>query len=275
MSNLVIVAGFHRSGTSLVAGLLHKAGLSLGERLLGANASNPMGHFEDLEVLRIHEMILHHHGLTWQIDFPFVPTMTDFHWEAMENLIERRNVHHRLWGFKDPRVCLFLPCWKYLLPAARVLVIYRHYNDCAYSLARRHARHLLHQEGPTDQHVRFWSEPDHAVKMWMEHNKRLVHFADAYPDDVVVVSHQALIEGFPLIKVLNAKWGLGLQPISIYGVFDRSLTSWPPPSAVCTNGTLIPKLDEVWNCLETQATTTMKEHERFLHACPRLPRGIA
>ncbi|MCZ6771489.1 MAG: hypothetical protein O7G83_05830 [Proteobacteria bacterium] len=274
MSNLLIVAGFHRSGTSLVANLLYTAGLFLGERLLGANASTPTGHFEDREVIGIHESILRDHGLTWQVSNPFVPTITDRHWNVMEGLIEKRTLHHALWGFKDPRVCLFLMCWKYLVPGARVLVIYRHYNDCAYSLARRHARDLLNQKGPVQQHIRFWSEPNHAFKMWMEHNRRLVHFADAYPDDVLVVSHQALVEGFPLIKVLNAKWGLGLQPVSIYEIFRRSLPSRPPPSAVCKTRTLRSKLEEIWNRLETQATATSKEHERFLHAHPRFPREI-
>ena len=51
MSDQLIVAGFHRSGTSLVCQLLHRAGLFLGYDLLGPAFSNPHGHFEDTEVL--------------------------------------------------------------------------------------------------------------------------------------------------------------------------------------------------------------------------------
>jgi len=41
LSDQLIVAGFHRSGTSLVCQVLHRAGLFLGYDLLGAVFSNP------------------------------------------------------------------------------------------------------------------------------------------------------------------------------------------------------------------------------------------
>ena len=58
MSHQLIIAGFHRSGTSLVSQLLHRAGLFLGYDLMGASFSNPHGHYEDIEVYDLHEQIL-------------------------------------------------------------------------------------------------------------------------------------------------------------------------------------------------------------------------
>ena len=67
MSEQLIIAGFHRSGTSLVCQLLHRAGLFLGDELLGATFSNPNGHFEDAEVVELHERILADNGRTWRV----------------------------------------------------------------------------------------------------------------------------------------------------------------------------------------------------------------
>ena len=53
--NPLIVAGFHQSGTSAIARSLHLGGLFLGDDLLGSEPSNPYGHFEDNEVITIHQ----------------------------------------------------------------------------------------------------------------------------------------------------------------------------------------------------------------------------
>ena len=140
MSEQLIIAGFHRSGTSLVCQLLHRAGLFLGDELLGATFSNPNGHFEDAEVVELHERILADNGRTWRVGEHFAPVLADSHLECMRRLVERREARHRLWGFKDPRVCLFLPLWKHLLPRARVLLVYRHFAEATRSLARPRPR---------------------------------------------------------------------------------------------------------------------------------------
>ena len=43
----IVVAGMHRSGTSLVAGYLQSLGVDMGARLLAADHANPRGYFED------------------------------------------------------------------------------------------------------------------------------------------------------------------------------------------------------------------------------------
>ena len=100
LSNQLIVAGFHRSGTSLVCQLLHRAGLFLGYDLLDAAFSNPHGHFEDTEILNLHEQILADNGRTWLVSEPFLPVITESHWQKLEQIIQRRNTEHDLWGFK-------------------------------------------------------------------------------------------------------------------------------------------------------------------------------
>src|SRR5690348_8758134 len=48
-----IVAGMHRSGTSMVAGILAKGGIAMGRELLSGDAANPAGYFEDIAFLEL------------------------------------------------------------------------------------------------------------------------------------------------------------------------------------------------------------------------------
>lgn len=55
MGTPVGVAGFHRSGTSLLAQQLDGAGMHLGADGTGTNVSNTYGHFDDREFVRLHQ----------------------------------------------------------------------------------------------------------------------------------------------------------------------------------------------------------------------------
>jgi len=55
---ILVIAGMHRSGTSLLAALASEAGFDMGARLLAAGPGNPGGHFEDLDFLELHDAAL-------------------------------------------------------------------------------------------------------------------------------------------------------------------------------------------------------------------------
>jgi Sulfotransferase family len=221
----ILVAGFHRSGTSSVAQLLHAAGLFVGDDLIGALPTNPYGHFEDREVVRIHDRILLENGLTWQVAEEFVPRISPPCWQAIERYVERRRLEHRLWGFKDPRVCLFLPAWKHVMPDAKVLITFRSVADCASSLARRHGRELAAARGPHEVHRRFFTVPDLAARMWLVHNRALVDFARRHPEDVLTVSFDGLLRGLPLTRLLRQAWGAPLREIPTFTTLDPLATT--------------------------------------------------
>ena len=54
--NVFIIAGMHRSGTSLTAALLQNVGVDIGQRLMGASYSNSKGHFENLDFVEFHDV---------------------------------------------------------------------------------------------------------------------------------------------------------------------------------------------------------------------------
>ncbi len=261
-SGQLIVAGFHRSGTSLVCQLLHRAGLFLGYELLGRSFSNPRGHFEDTEILDLHEQILADNGRTWLLSEPFLPIITEHHWRRMERIIHRRNSDHSLWGFKDPRVCPFLMIWRYLLPNARVLLVYRNLSDTTYSLGRRQSAELLSDPtGPPRLYRRFWEEPDLALRMWLTYNEALLTFARTYPEDSLVVSLEMVHSGFPVVEAINRRWGLGLEEVSVSEVFDPAVTERRPGRQPVSDTGLIDRVDATWQALEQLSERTARSME--------------
>lgn len=255
VSEQLIVAGFHRSGTSFVCQLLQRAGVFLGYDLLGANFSNQYGHLEDTEILQLHNRILEDNGQTWRVGAPFVPVLTDSHWQKMRQIIERRNAEYELWGFKDPRVCLFIMIWKHLLPDARVLLVYRHFADSTYSLAQRQATELFSHRGSRNLR-QFWEEPDLGLRMWLVHNNALLAFARAYPEDTLAVSLDMIQAGFPVVRAINQRWDFGLEDVQASEVFDPAATARRHGKQPVSDRRLIGRVDETWEALEQLSKQT-------------------
>ena len=256
MSDQLLIAGFHRSGTSATAQLLHRAGLFLGYELLEANPSNPYGHFEDREVVDLHQQILADNERTWLVGEPFLPVVNPGRWHRMRQIIEQRNTEHRLWGFKDPRMCAFMMLWKYLLPDARVLLVYRHFSESTRSLGKRHSSDLLSGAGNQHIHRRFWVEPDLALRMWLAHNNALLAFARAYPEDTLVVSMDMIRDGFPLVWAIEQRWSLGLENVPMAEVFDPTAAARRPGRQPVSDRRLVGKVDETWRALEELGRNT-------------------
>ena len=143
-ANGVCVLGMHRSGTSLVAGLMRHLGIDLGpdEELLPPDSNNPSGYFELRELVYLNNEILAHYGGTWD-ELPELPRG----WEDSDELAEIRDRAGRLltrrfaaspqWAWKDPRTCVTLPFWQGLAPDLRYVICVRNPVDVADSLRSR------------------------------------------------------------------------------------------------------------------------------------------
>lgn len=137
----VCIAGMHRSGTSMIASLLHVCGLDLGPKhdFLDPAPNNPEGFWESRSFLRLNDAILKTLGGTW--DRP--PCRIVAGWENEPRLHPLRKKGEELvkrfdgrepWGWKDPRNCLTLPLWRKLLPGLKVLICVRNPLAVAESL---------------------------------------------------------------------------------------------------------------------------------------------
>ena len=227
----IVATGMHRSGTSALARLLHSADLFMGDRLVAANEFNPRGHFEDLAMLRIHDRILAASGTSWRATDVVEPKVRRMVRSKLGKLINRREVDHQRWGFKDPRACLLLPLWKDLLPDLKILGIFRDPMSVRDSLLRR-------------EH---FDDPDMPYKIWANYNSRLLDAAEAFGSDVILISTRGLFNGFPIIDYLNETWDLQLTPAPNSAAIEVDLLTSDTPSS-----TMKPELVPIWDALASR-----------------------
>jgi hypothetical protein len=106
----VIILGMHRSGTSMVSGVLNHLGVDLGKDYPGKQLSNPLGHFEDGDFLILNETILQETGGDWRNPPPgeaILARKESFQTQIQELIKARSEKNYkRLWGWKDPRTSL-------------------------------------------------------------------------------------------------------------------------------------------------------------------------
>ncbi len=133
-----VVLGMHRSATSLVAKGLVKAGVHMGDELLGEHPSNPWGHYEDADFIRMNDQLLSAAGGTW--DRPPIEENI----AALENVWGARikdfvegKLREPFWGWKDPRTVLTIRLYLPYLVNPHFVACFRNPQDVAKSLAKR------------------------------------------------------------------------------------------------------------------------------------------
>lgn len=255
----LIIAGFHRSGTSMTAQQLQAAGLDLGTQLFGGTASNPEGHFEDADVVRLHDRTLADCDSNWQHSDATPITVSGQRKQAFDAYLRRRNASGTPWGFKDPRVCLFLETWAEICPSMSVVMVYRDYWSCTASLRDRHSLALI-QGSSKKVHLRFWLEPELPLRMWLTYNRRLVEFARRHPGRCLVVSQDAVLHGYPIAAAVRREVGLPLEP-QPPGTVNPLYAKAPSRPLFAVPGELLRELDGLWNELQTLSRDAAAEHE--------------
>lgn len=139
----VCIVGMHRSGTSMIAHILHECGLYLGpqEKWGTVAYSNPDGFWEHVDFLRINDEILSRFDGGWDYppSFPenwqISSAITDIRKKAQELVQEFSD--RRVWGWKDPRNSLTLPFWKTIIPDLRIVHCVRSPIEVCKSLNKR------------------------------------------------------------------------------------------------------------------------------------------
>ncbi|MEI6648416.1 MAG: hypothetical protein WCO08_02120 [Actinomycetes bacterium] len=147
----LIVTGMHRSGTSMVAGVLDQLGVSHGEgTMLGSSIVNPSGFFERVDVIAVNDSALQTLGGDWLVP----PIFHSDTWLAFsENTVRNYRSHVKFidgqsqnWFIKDPRISLLLPLWdRIALERLPTIIVVRNPLEIAQSLHLRNG--LTHRQG--------------------------------------------------------------------------------------------------------------------------------
>ena len=222
---IVVVAGMHRSGTSLTASMLERLGVDVGTDLLPADRSNVRGYYEDRVFLEFQR------GLLRRATPRDTPGWRDWGWTEREVLDEdtiaagapdaRRLVAERAaalgerpWGWKDPRTTLLLDLWDRILDDAHYVCVYRAPWEVLDSIVR------VADGG-------FVRDPGWALRAWSFYNRRMLEFAAARRDRCTVLDVGALLaEPTRGVDLLVDRIGLAVDDVArreAAGVAEPSL----------------------------------------------------
>lgn len=171
---LVLVVGMHRSGTSLLAGVLNTLGITFPGKAIEADIHNPDGYFEWAEVVHIQERLLIDLERWWPSPQGTFALPND--WLAHPATVRARLRLHTLlqcevlqqnslWAIKDPRCSRLLPLWFELardlgIPL-KILLAVRNPAEVITSLVNR--------DGPITG-----MDSNRAQQLWWRHNLEVV-----------------------------------------------------------------------------------------------------
>jgi hypothetical protein len=141
-----MVLGMHRSGTSAVSLSLRVFGARHGDRLVGGLTSNPRGHWEDIDVLRLNERMFEAIHTRWDSPSPVTPRdvrhlMGKGFVEAAAGLLRDKIAANGFYALKDPRMTKLLPFWRKAFQAAEIqpysVIVFRNPASVVASLRKR------------------------------------------------------------------------------------------------------------------------------------------
>lgn len=142
----ILVLGMHRSGTSMVAGLLSLLGLGLPKTLLPANEENPKGYFESPVFMDLNDRLLAAVESSWA-DWRTIEPRALADLQSSEAAGQIRAAVTAEFGsarmvvIKDPRICRLLPIWQTALGdlnfSSSAIIPYRSPAEVARSLNLR------------------------------------------------------------------------------------------------------------------------------------------
>jgi len=160
-----MVLGMHRSGTSMLAGLLYKGlGYTVGpERLLiQPSFDNKRGFFERVDAVLQNDAFMHPQGISYASNvIAYDPEKAlkgkesgaVVFKEGEKALKFLNNPRNRPWIQKDPRMCITLKTWLPLLDAPPAAVFsYRHPLEVAKSMEKRDGATVF----PISRGLRLW-----------------------------------------------------------------------------------------------------------------------
>jgi hypothetical protein len=189
----VVIAGMHRSGTSVVARTLSLLGCSLPQTLIQPSRNNERGYWESRAVVNINDEILASAGSSWDDWEPVngawfrSPVAADFRSRAQDVLASEFGTS-RLFVLKDPRISRLLPFWTEVLDGfgATPLIVcpLRNPLEVATSLEARNQldpsighllwlRHVLDAEVASRGLKRAYVRYDDLVECWQDVVDRL------------------------------------------------------------------------------------------------------
>lgn len=124
---IYIVLGMHKSGTTLVAEILHKSGIPMIGDQDGDPSYDKGVKYERVSTANLNKGILNSGDVeSFNMRHSESLDLSDKQRNRMIEIIREYQSRGNDWGFKDPRTCLTYELWNSYLPEHKLIAIYRH-----------------------------------------------------------------------------------------------------------------------------------------------------
>lgn len=177
-----VVLGMHKSGTTLMARLLHHTGIAMVEEISTEDYEND-NFYERLASYHLNLAMLGEPGNLLLHPPPRRLNITQKTHERMKHLVNELNQTQTDWGFKDPRTCLVYEVWKDVLGDHKLLIVFRPVDD------------IWHR---FDYHgIKIWQKLYNAiglVQRWCEYNQAILTILQTTTLPNIVVSYPHLMQ---------------------------------------------------------------------------------
>lgn len=216
----VIIIGMHRSGTSLVAGLLHRLGIFMGHR----RDDNE----ESVFFQRLNQWLFSQAGAAW--DNPYNFRFIDRHFKEHALMVIERHLRgiQRLnylglkkffkysdirhidfpWGWKDPRNTFTIEVWKEIFPYPWIIHVFRNPVDVARSLETRESKlrrrfRLTLKDRIKEFLLRGKTYPNwslrvldiyEGIELWQEYTEKALSLNGEFGDRIIHVCYERFLE---------------------------------------------------------------------------------
>lgn len=249
----IIIAGMHRSGTSVLTTILDELGLFVGKKV----DSNREATF----FVQLNNWLLRQAASTWdrpevfeeflkqddlvaarvqQLD-RLLKTPRAVEFLGFKNFLALRDIKNmsQPWGWKDPRNTFTLPLWLKIFPNAKLLVIHRHGVDVAKSLATRADQITQSISRDIEEQSRWlWRLPlsnnsfsrcrdtDEGIALWKSYTQTADHYADQMGDRALVLRYEAFLENpLPQVDQVLDFIGMDVERARIERAVERVVAS--------------------------------------------------
>lgn len=177
MKDPILITGCARSGTSLVAGIIHLCG-AFGGDMRKPNHNNPKGMFENDKIVNT---IVKPYFRSLKVDplgqypLPDIDNLPIPHnWKnRVEAIIRQEGYEDGPWMYKGAKMCLHWPVWNYAFPKAKWIIVRRKTSDIINSCIRTNFMRAFVNQG-NQRAVGAGNERDGWLWWVHEHEKRFV-----------------------------------------------------------------------------------------------------
>ena len=211
----ILVAGLHRSGTSLLCRILSSLGVDFPGPLLASDQDNPTGYYEHADLVALHRewfsQLPDDEWNDWGLSkLQPLSSLGCFEWRTQalsffeKLLLDQANSSDPdpapFWALKDPRATLMLPFWRESCAQKMLLMaVYRRPWDASDALMRI-------------ENSLFRERPELILTSWFTYNKSLLDYIKAFPHQSFLAASDRLVDQTSqLIDLVNERWGLRLS----------------------------------------------------------------